>query len=138
MSFCRETERTARKEHKCSLCHKIIKKGEKYIDHVDNIVDEAYVYHGKECLPCLDVKKEFLADYPGDGYNEENIREWWQEEKCWKCGNRHPTCKPDEGCETIDACVDRKNGRCTADYCDDMTHYCRCEKFKVQEESHAQ
>jgi hypothetical protein len=131
MSFCRETERTARKEYKCNLCHKVIQVGERYIDHVDNICDESNIVVAKECLDCQMVKKEFLADpeaYNEDGYCDDGLYEWWRNKKCWECGNSHPVCSPDVSCQK--PCLDLKNGRCTADYCSDMTHHCRCENFK--------
>ncbi len=106
MSFCRETERTARKEHVCSLCGAAIKKGEKYIDHADNMDDENYVCASKECMPCQPVKREFIkSDYADEGYCAEYLQEWWLDIKCYDC-----THKSDECCE--------------------MTHPCRCEKYE--------
>lgn len=134
MGFCKETERKARKQHKCNLCHKTIEVGEKYIVHVDNMYDETVVVSAKECLDCQPVKDEYLNwarknDVYQEGYCDEILQTWWIEEKCPKCANYHPACKPDNTCPGN--CSDRKSGRCTADYCDDMTHYCRCEKFEV-------
>lgn len=135
MSFCRETERKARKQHKCSLCGAVIRVGETYLDHADNMIDSATVYQGKECLPCQPVKKEFLSSsYADEGYNEENIREWWCDTKCWECENHYPVvCKPSQNCANTspNECKWNRKGKCTADEsCDDMTHYCRCENFK--------
>jgi hypothetical protein len=42
-------------------------------------------------------------------------------------------CKPDKNCfPPFEQCIERtKYGTCRAgDTCDEMTHYCRCEKFE--------
>lgn len=140
MSFCRNTTRKARKEHKCTLCHKTIKIGEEYITHADNIIDSYTVYTSKECLICQPILKEFeLSGYSDDGYNEETIREWWQEEKCPKCIHRWLPCKPSWDCfgELVmpeDMCPQHtKDGTCQASDCNNMSHYCRCENFETDE-----
>lgn len=107
MSFCRETERKARKQHECDLCGAVIQIGDTYIDHADNIIDSGTVYQGKECLSCQPIKKEFnKSSYSDEGYSDEYMMEWWKEVKCCQCENY------------------------AEDNCDDMTHYCRCENFK--------
>jgi hypothetical protein len=67
---------------------------------------------------------------------DEYIQEWWQEVKCPECVNYYLPCEPDEGCKKDfikpdGTCPEKtKYNTCTAgDTCDDMTHYCRCEKF---------
>jgi hypothetical protein len=138
MSFYRDTIRTARKEHKCSLCHGIIQKGEKYHDKAGNLIDESYVYSAKECEACQPVIDEFMASCnDGEGYCEEYIQEWWRDVKCYDCKHRFLPCKPDDDCKKLlqresDSCPERtKYGTCSAgDTCDDMTHYCRCERYE--------
>ncbi|MEA4805110.1 hypothetical protein [Acetobacterium wieringae] len=133
MSFYRDTVRTARKEHKCNLCGAIIRKGEKYHDKAGNDPD---MWDSKECEKCQPVLNEFCSSDHYDrseGYCEEWIQEWWLDEKCYACKHRYPVCKPDASCGNPKTCSEiNKHGRCTGgDTCDDMTHYCRCEKFEV-------
>ena len=144
MGFYRDTIRTARKEHKCDICHGIIKAGDKYHDKACNAAnDENNVYWGKECMACQPVIKEFVQSdwYDScEGYCDEYIQEWWRDVKCCDCKHYYLPCKPDEGCkeffpvgaESYKECKERtKHGTCKAgDTCDDMTHYCRCEKFE--------
>jgi len=52
-----ETERTARKQHKCSSCGGRIQPGEKYVDHFD--VFEGEANHEKCCMACDVDRKEF-------------------------------------------------------------------------------
>ena len=114
MSFYRDTIRTARKEHKCDLCHGIIKIGDKYHDRAGNSAnDESCIYWAKECEACQPVIKDFVESSSYDsseGYCDEYIQEWWREEKCRECNYRFE------------------------DDCDGMTHYCRCEKYEKVEE----
>jgi hypothetical protein len=140
MSFYRDTVRTARKEHKCSLCHGVIQKGEKYHDKAGNVIDNSYVYSAKECAPCQSVISEYVESGAYDsceGYCAEYIQEWWRDVMCYNCKHRFLPCEPDENCEKDfqwepDSCPERtKYGTCSAgDTCDDMTHYCRCELFE--------
>lgn len=137
MSFFRETERKARKQHKCSLCGAVIQIGEIYIDHADNLIDSECVYQGKECLSCQPIKYEYLgSDYSDGEYNEESIREWWRDLKCGECENLYPVaCKPSQDCagKIPSECKWNKAGKCITDEtCDDMTHYCRCENLKTK------
>ena len=137
MSFYRDTVRTARKEHKCYLCGAIIQKGEKYHDKAGNEFGD--VFHAKECEICQLVIDEFcnseLYDR-SDGYCADWLQDWWRDYKCPDCKHEYPECKPDNDCE----CNDPKDcdvldgyGRCQGgDSCDDMTHYCRCEKFEME------
>lgn len=134
MSFYRDTVRTARKEHKCELCGAVIQKGEKYHDKAGNeLGDISYV---KECEKCQPVLDEFCSSDHYDrseGYFEEWIQEWWRDVKCYACKHFYPACIPDEYCDEPEFCdCINKHGRCTGgDTCDEMTHYCRCEKFEV-------
>lgn len=135
MSFYRDTVRTARKEHKCDLCGVTIQKGEKYHDKAGNDPD---MWGSKECDKCQSVLDDFCSsDYydRSEGYCAEWVQEWWRDYKCPDCKHEYPECKPDNDCE----CSDPKDcdvldgyGRCQGgDSCDEMTHYCRCEKFEV-------
>lgn len=142
LGFYRDTIRTARKEHKCTICHGIIKPGEKYHDRAGNSVfDEDVIYWGKECMACQPVIKEFCqSDCYDEGYCDEYIQEWWRNEKCYDCQHYFLPCDPDEQCKKLYgeyglACPNRtKYGTCKdGDTCDDMTHYCRCEKYKKAE-----
>jgi hypothetical protein len=54
----RETKRKARKEHRCSCCHSVIRCGEEYIDHFD--VFEGMVNRSKLCMLC-DVDRQAFA-----------------------------------------------------------------------------
>lgn len=144
MSFYRDTIRTARKEHKCWVCHGVIKAGEKYHDKAGNSAnDENEIFSGKECMACQPIIQEFLDSDHHDsyeGYCDEYIQEWWHDVMCYECKHRYLPCSPDERCkehfpkgaESVYECEERsKDGKCkTGDTCDDMTHYCRCEKFE--------
>ncbi|MDD3307725.1 MAG: hypothetical protein PHO29_11610 [Acetobacterium sp.] len=135
MSFYRDTVRTARKEHKCGLCGAIIKKCEKYHDKAGNEFGD--IFYVKECEKCQPVIDEFCnSDHydRSEGYCDEWIQEWWMDVKCYACKHFYPACVPDEDCDEPEFCdyID-KNRRCTGgDTCDEMTHYCRCEKFEVE------
>ena len=138
MSFYRDTVRTARKEHKCCLCNGTIKVGEKYHDKAGNAGnDDNLIYYGKECELCQPVIKEFFKSGAGEeGYCDDYIQEWWQDEKCPECKKRYYKCEPDQDCsfriiEENIICSDRTEyGTCSAgDNCTDMTHYRRCENF---------
>jgi hypothetical protein len=145
VSFYRDTIRTARKEHKCGLCHGTINIGEKYHDKAGNsAVDENVVYSEKECEACQPVIDEFMSSSMADeGYCDEYIQEWWSNEKCWECIHHYLPCEPNEWCkdffpvgaESVNECKERsKYGTCkVGDTCDDMTHYCRCEKYEKEE-----
>jgi len=127
MSFYRDEIRTARKDHKCDLCHGKIEIGEKYHNKAGN--DGSMIWDSKECEKCQSVKDEFYKETGGDdGYCDDFIRYWWREEKCHKCKDYWPECNPNHTCK--EPCDCKENGKCTGgDYCDKMTHYCRCENF---------
>lgn len=132
MSFYRDTVRTARREHKCELCGAVIQKGEKYHDKAGNDPD---MWDSKECEKCQPVLDEFANSEHYDrseGYCDEWIQEWWRDYKCDTCKNRLLPCDPD-GCDSVSECGNYKDGKCEDAFCDDMTHYCRCEKFEVTE-----
>jgi len=138
MSFYRDTIRTARKEHKCGLCRGIIKKGDKYHDKACNSAsDDNNIYYGKECEPCQPVITEFMESLHADeGYCDEEIHEWWLDTKCPDCKFYYLSCKPDENCQKefikdgSSCLLKTKYDTCKAeDTCNDMTHYCRCEKY---------
>lgn len=136
MSFYRDTVRTARKEHKCELCGAIIQKGEKYHDKAGNEFGD--VVCSKECEKCQPVIDEYLNYEHTDrneGYCADWIQEWWRDYKCDFCKNVLQECDPDEcDCDSLAECGGYKNGKCTElEHCDEMTHYCRCEKFEVKE-----
>jgi hypothetical protein len=142
MSFYRNTVRTARKEHKCDICHGVIKAGEQYHDIACNSAnDESVVYWGKECMACQPVIRDFLGSSYYDsceGYCDEYIQEWWLDVKCRECKHRWLPCVPDNVCRyefmtgEDNHCPERtKHNTCMdGDTCDDMTHYCRCEKYE--------
>ena len=122
----------ARKKHKCDCCCSDIKIGQEYIKKA--FIQDGMFTNWKECLPCQPVIDEYFDDVH-DEYNGEEICAWWQEYKCPKCENYYPLCEL-EKCELYSSgkkCENlNKNGRCTAcDWCSDLTHYCRCEKFKL-------
>lgn len=135
MSFYRDELRKARLLHECDLCRTTIKIGEKYHSKAGN--QDGDIWTSSECEKCQPVISDFLENGSDDGYCEEYIRDWWVEEKCPRCVNFWPECNPSAECMPYasirkeSVCDECKNGRCTAgDYCDKMTHYCRCENFK--------
>lgn len=58
-----ETKRTARKEHRCSCCHKTITPGEEYYVHFS--VFEGKATTGKICLACFADRAAFGAAHDG-------------------------------------------------------------------------
>lgn len=148
MGFYRDTIRTARKDHKCSLCHGKISKGEKYHDKAGNAAnDPDEIYFVKECEACQPVIAEFIKSDQYDsseGYCDEYIQEWWNDVMCYDCKHRCLPCEPNEWCkehfsvgvESAYECKERsKHGTCKAgDICEDMTHYCRCDKYESESE----
>ena len=138
MSFYRDTVRKARKEHRCDMCHGIIKAGEKYHDKAGNAAnDENEVCWGRECMACQPVIEEYINSDMYDnceGYCDEYIQEWWQNVKCYDCKHRYLPCKLYDGCDCMKngICTEKtKYGTCGADdTCDEMTHFCRCEKYE--------
>ena len=130
MGFYRDTVRKARKEHKCNVCHGVIHIGEKYHDKAGKHDD---MWFSKECDACQPVIIEFLASgHADDGYCDEYIQEWWRDVVCYGCKHYWPICKPDSYCYM--PCDNLKDGRCLGgDTCDEMTHYCRCEKYTPRE-----
>ena len=131
MGFYRDTIRKARKEHKCNVCHGIIRVGEKYHDKAGKHDD---LWYSQECDACQPVITEFMASNYGDeGYCDEYIQEWWRYVACYGCKHYWPICKPDSHCHPL-SCGNLTNGRCLGgDTCDEMTHYCRCEKYESRE-----
>jgi len=136
MSFYRDTVRTARKEHKCELCGAIIRKGEKYHDKAGNEFGDVVCL--KECEKCQLVIYEYFnsnSNYMDEGYCADWLNDWWRDYKCYDCKHEYPECKPDDDCECdyFKDCKYSDNiGRCHGgDSCDEMTHFCRCEKFEV-------
>lgn len=139
MSFYRDIIRTARKESKCAVCHGKIMPGEQYHDKAGNCVnDESEIYWGRECMACQPIIREFMqSDNSDEGYCDEYIQEWWHNVMCYDCKHRWLLCMPDENCKKDfqfedGKCPEKtKYGTCNAgDTCDDMTHYCRCEKYE--------
>ena len=55
----RETERTARKAHRCTCCRRIIAVGEKYVDHYS--VGDGTTSSGKLCADCLKARAAFAS-----------------------------------------------------------------------------
>lgn len=140
MTFQRVTIRTAKKEHKCGICQKKIQPGEKYREYAGKY--DGDFYYGKECEPCQAIIIEYMESsyYDNEGYNEDNIYEWWRDVKCYDCQHRFLPCAPDDGCakefiKPDGTCPEKtKYGTCQAgDYCEEMTRYCWCEKFKQME-----
>lgn len=133
MSFYRDTIRKARKEHKCCLCQGIINIGDDYHEKAGTNYDGDF-FNTKECEACQPVIAEFMkSDYGDEGYCKDWIQDWWRDVKCYDCKNRWPLCKPILECniENLTDCRDYKDGYCLGgDTCDDMTHYCRCEKYE--------
>lgn len=108
-----------------------------------NAIDESNVYSAKECEACQLVIQEYVesgAYDSSEGYCDEYIQEWWRDVKCYDCKHRYLPCNPTEECKKDfqwedDSCPERtKHGTCAAgDTCDEMTHYCRCEKLEKAE-----
>lgn len=133
MSFYRDTTRKARKEHKCNVCHSIIKIGEEYHDKAGINYDSDF-FTSKECKSCQSLIDEFLKEGNSDeGYCDEWIADWWRDVKCYDCKHYYPPCVYEANICTYPPheCDWNKQGKCRAsDTCDDMTHYCRCEKYE--------
>jgi hypothetical protein len=117
----------------------MIMPGEKYHDKASAYMDDGYkIFSAKECMACQPVIEEFMkSDYAVDGYCDEYIHAWWRDVKCHDCKNEFLPCVPDKDCEGDlhwepgSRHQRTKYGTCTAgDYCNNMTHYCRCEKFE--------
>lgn len=66
---------TARKQHKCSECFRVIEPGEKYRKYFGKGVDGTF--HGKTCIHC-EVLMEWLQQNCG-GYLFEGVLEDFQE-----------------------------------------------------------
>lgn len=83
------------------------------------------------------ARKEYQCDLC-DVKIKDDIREWWQQEKCPKCKRYYYLpCDPIEWCNERDVnnCIFRtKDGKCKEEHCEKMTHYCRCENFEEKEE----
>jgi hypothetical protein len=107
MSFYRDTIRKARKEHKCELCKATIMVGEQYHDKAGREDD---MWYTKECEVCQPIITEYLHWSGEYEYSEEDLKYWWQEEKCPNCTESW-----------------RNGGDCDDER---MTHYCRCKHFK--------
>jgi hypothetical protein len=59
----RETERKARKSHRCSCCSSVIAAGDVYLVHFN--VFEGAATNEKMCFPCRDDRKEFADGHEG-------------------------------------------------------------------------
>lgn len=67
---------TARKEHRCQLCERTIRPGEKY-HRQRNIGDDGpYVF--KNCAHCQTMLPLIDWDW-GDGYTYDEFDSWWPE-----------------------------------------------------------
>ena len=137
MSFHRDNIRKARKEHKCDICNANIKTGENYHDKAGNCIHENMIYTSKECVECQPIIDEFCNSDSyerNEGYCDEWILEWWRDEKCHDCKHHYLPCVNNNCIDFFRSggCDEKtKYGTCKAgDTCDDMTHYCRCTKFK--------
>jgi hypothetical protein len=139
MSFQNVATRKANKEHKCDICNKTIKKGEKYRRATGRNEDYDGFYDCIECMDCQPIIQEYCDSTSYDrseGYCDEYIQEWWLNEKCYECKHRYLPCEQLEGigCPTGDVknCDYRtKYGTCNGgDTCDEMTRYSWCEKYE--------
>ena len=61
----RESERKARKEHKCSCCWGGILIGARYLSRFS--VHDGRASSERMCLPCRDAREEFTAAHEHDG-----------------------------------------------------------------------
>lgn len=59
----RETERKARKEHKCSCCRRRIGPGETYLDHFS--VFDGGPHREKMCAECVADRRDFADAHGG-------------------------------------------------------------------------
>lgn len=69
----------ARKNHHCSLCHRLIGAGETYTRQVS--VSDGRIWTFRECAHCARLDAEiglaWLEDpYGGEGYTEETVLNW--------------------------------------------------------------
>jgi len=130
IDFYRDTIRKAKKEHSCECCGTKIQPGETYHDKAGK--SEFGIWWTKECEACQPIINEFMCESGEESYCGEEMRDWWKDERCRICINRWPDCIPEVSFgEPKTDCTEWLDGKCTAgDYCDDITHYCRCENFK--------
>lgn len=88
-------QRTARKQHQCSLCYRRIEPGEQY-DYADNIFEGDYRYTWKECAHCRAMVPQLDLMAYEDYYNDETVSEYeprtWAEARLivgWRAKWRH-------------------------------------------------
>lgn len=78
--FMRKLERTARKDHKCSECGRVIAKGESY-EYVTGKGD-GYIFDAKTCTHCMWARQWLVVQCDGFLYHGvfEDLEEHWTEE----------------------------------------------------------
>lgn len=79
---------TARKKHKCILCHKTINKGDKYFYEFGK--SDGYIYETKLCESCKEIYDAFANRNRGDledGYTMDDITEEIYDCACCDCEN---------------------------------------------------
>lgn len=138
LEFYSEKERTARIQHKCSLCCGEIHSGEQYM-YCSGKYDGDFFYR-KYHMECSKVIYEY-CEYTGENeYSTDDVMEWWQDSKCKTCKKRYITdC--DSDCDWYEQracgnnCEERTRlGKCRADEtCWIMDRLCWCTMFELEE-----
>lgn len=122
----------AAKQHKCSLCGGNIEKGEKYVYHAGKY--DGYFFTEYLHMDCQDVISEYCSEVDFE-YNEDDIAEWWRDEKCHNC-KKYYSDPCEKTCEFFNGgdCDDRTaDGKCkAADTCNIWDRYCWCTQYEAE------
>lgn len=80
LEFYSQTERKARKEHRCSVCQGTISIAEKYIHYVGRY--DGIFFDDKYHLTCQAVINEYCGRNGVDVYDSEDLNNWIDAEVC--------------------------------------------------------
>ena len=92
----REQFQVARKPHTCDLCRKEIRKGERYLYHMNLYDGVFWVWKFHET--CNVIVNDFVESGYDDPFDMDEVREWLTDTYCMDC----PKCE--------DCCDDGKLG----------------------------
>lgn len=97
LEFSNQSNRIARKEHKCDLCGEVIRVGEKYSRYAGKYDGQMFDY--KHHLLCLEMISEYCLWAEDNEYTEDDVIDWLMETVCYNCEHSwHGDGKDD--CET--------------------------------------
>ena len=83
LEFFNQSYRTARKEHKCSLCDGVIYIGEKYSRYAGKY--DGQMFDHKHHLLCLEIINQYCLWAEDNEYTNDEVIEWLQEKICYEC-----------------------------------------------------